>query len=193
MPDEIFRGRERAFEAEWANRHDAELIEKLRRKDRLEAITEALARKLQADDPALLQRAMDLGVTLETGPAFLLAPLVQVAWAEGAVTDQERETVLRLAAARGIEPGSAPYAQLVAWLLRRPTDEMFDTAIEIIKAGFGVLPAAERDARVYLLAEACHEVAAASGGGLWHALGLSSGVSKEESAFLDQIKTRLRA
>ena len=192
MPDEIFKGRERAFEAEWANRHDAELIEKLRRKDRLEAITEALAKKLQADDPALLQRAMDLGVTLEMGPAFLLAPLVQVAWAEGNVTEQERDTVLRLATARGVEVGSPAYAQLVSWLRRRPKDELFDTAIEIIRAGFNVLPAAERDARVYLLAEACHEVAAASGRGLWHALGLSSGVSKEESSFLDHIKTRLR-
>ena len=193
MSEELFRGRERAFEAEWANRHDAELIEKLRQKDRLEAITEALAKKLQADDPALLQRAIDMGVTLDTGPAFLLAPLVQIAWADGTVTEQEREAVLRLAVGRGMEPGSAPYAQLIAWLHRRPTDELFDTAIEILRAGFGVLPAPERDARVYLLAEACHEVAAASGGGLWHALGLSSGVSKEESAFLDHIKTRLRA
>ena len=193
MHEGIFSGRERAFEAEWANRHDAELIEKLRQKDRLEAITEALAKKLRADDPALLQRAIDMGVTLDTGPAFLLAPLVQIAWAEGSVTDREKETVLRLAAKRGVEPGSAPYAQLVAWLHRRPDDELFDTAIEIIRAGFGVLPPAERDARVYLLAEACHEVAAASGGGLWHALGLSSGVSKEESTFLDHLKTRLRA
>jgi len=38
----------------------------LRQKDRLEAITEALAKKLQADDPALLQRAIDMGVTLDT-------------------------------------------------------------------------------------------------------------------------------
>ena len=193
MPDEIFKGRERAFEAEWANRHDAELIEKLRQKDRMEAITEALAKKLQADDPVLLQRAMDLGVTVETGPAFQLAPLVQVAWAEGRVSEEEMETVLRLAAARGIAEGSPAYAQLVAWLRRRPKDEVFDTAIEIIRAGLGVLPPPEREARIYLLAEACHEVAAASGGGLWQALRLSSGVTKEESSFLDHIKTRLRA
>jgi len=111
MQDEIFRGRERAFEAEWANRHDAELIEKLRQKDRLEAITEALAKKLQADDPALLQRAMDMGITLDTGPAFLLAPLVQVAWAEGSVTEQEKETVLRLAA---ISLANSPVVNLAA-------------------------------------------------------------------------------
>lgn len=193
MPDEIFKGRERAFEAEWANRHDAELLEKLRRKDRLEAITDALAKKLQADDPALLQRAIDLGVNLDTGPAFLLAPLVQVAWAEGNVTEEERKTVLRLATERGIEEGSPAHAQLVAWLRRRPKDELFDTAIEIIRAGFAVLPAAERDARVYLLAEACHKVAAASGGGLWRTLGLSSGVSEQEDTFLDHIRSRLRA
>lgn len=193
MSDEIFKGRERGFEAEWANRHDAELVEKLRQKSRLEAITEALAKKLQADDPALLQRAIDLGVTLETGPAFLLAPLVQVAWAEGKVSEEEKETVLRLAVARGIEADSPAYAELVAWLRRRPKDEVFDTAIEIIRAGFAVLPAAEREARIYLLAEACHQVAAASGGGLWQALKLSSGVSKEESSFLDHLKTRLRS
>ena len=50
-----------------------------------------LAVKLQIDDPALLRRIMALGVTLDTGAAFLLAPLVQVAWAEGGVTDRERE------------------------------------------------------------------------------------------------------
>lgn len=193
MPDEIFRGRERAFEAEWANRHDAELLRRLRAKAQLEAISEALAQKLQADDPALLQRAIDLGVTVDTGPAFLLAPLVQVAWAEGNVTPEEKETVLRLAAERGVEAGSAAYAQLVAWLVRRPGDQVFDTAVDIIRAGLAVLPAEEREARIYLMAEACHEVAAASGGGLWHALGLSSGVSKEEHSFLDHFKTRLRA
>ncbi len=192
MPDEIFKGRERAFEAEWANRHDAELLEKLRQKAGLEALSAALARKLQADDPALLQRAMDLGINLDTGPAFLLAPLVQIAWVGGSVTEPERETVLRLAHARGVEDGSPAHAQLVAWLRRRPTDDVFATSIEIIRAGLSVLPAAEREARIYLLAEACHEVAAASGEGLWHALGLASGVSKEESTFLDHFKKRLR-
>jgi hypothetical protein len=191
MPDEIFKDRERGFEAEWANRQNAELIEKLRQKDTLEAIGKALAEKLRADDPALLQRVIELGVTADTGPAFLLAPLVQVAWAEGNVTPGERETVLGLATARGIAADSPAHAQLVEWLRRRPSDELFDTAVDVIKAGFAVLPPKEREERVAVLANACKQVAEASGN-LWHRLGMGSGVSKEEYAFLDEIRSRLR-
>ena len=53
------------------------------------------------DNPDLLLRVKELGVTVDSAPAFFLAPLVQVAWAEGSVTEQERDTVLRLARARG--------------------------------------------------------------------------------------------
>ena len=91
---------------------------------------------------------MALGVTVETGPAFLLAPLVQVAWAEGAVTDGERATVLRLAKERGIEPTSPAYAQLDAWLSQRPVDALFDAAIEAIKSGLSVLTPEERADRI---------------------------------------------
>ena len=82
---------------------DAKLIEKLRESDRLAEIAVALAEKLQVDNPEFLRRVMELGVTLATAPAFLLAPLVQVAWAEGKVTEREYKTVLRLAGARGVE------------------------------------------------------------------------------------------
>lgn len=192
MPDEIFKDRERGFEAEWANRQNAELIQKLRQREQLEAIAATLARKLQTDDPALLERVIGLGITIETSPAFLLAPLVQVAWAEGTVADAEREKVLALATVRGVATDSPAHAQLVEWLRRRPSDELFDAAVDVIKAGLSVLPQKERDERVTVLATACKEVAEASGD-LWHRLGLSSGVSKEEYAFLDQIRSKLRS
>ncbi len=191
MTGDIFKDRERAFEEQWALVHDAELIEKLREKDRLEAITKALAEKLQLDQPELLQRVIDLGVTLDTGPALLLAPLVQIAWAGGKVTDQERETVLRLARGRGLEESSPAYAQLVEWLRKRPSNALFDTAAEVIQAGLAVLPKAERDERLAVFAKACHQVAEASGG-LERLLGLSHGVSAQEHAILDRIKAALR-
>ena len=191
MADDKLKDRERAEEEVWANRKNAELLEKLRKKDKLEAIGTVLAKKLRTDDPALLQRVVDLGVTLDTGPAFLLAPLVQVAWAGGEVTEQERETVLKLAAQRGLETGTPAHAQLVEWLRTRPTDALFDAAIDVIKAGFSVLPPTERQERVDMLAKACRQVAEASGD-VWKRLGLSSGVSSEEFAFLDQIRSRLR-
>ena len=116
MDKDMFKERERSLEEEYFRKHEAKLIEKLRERGKVEEIVEALAMKLQIDDPALLRRIMALGVTLDTGAAFLLAPLVQVAWAEGGVTDREREKILRIAAERGIDTSSPAYTQLQAWL-----------------------------------------------------------------------------
>jgi hypothetical protein len=191
MTEDAFKERGRSFEEEYFRKHEAKLIAKLRERGRLEEISEALALKLQIDSPGLLSRIMALGVTVETGPAFLLAPLVQVAWAEGAVTDRERATVLRLTKERGIEPTSPAYAQLEAWLSQRPVDALFDAAIEAIKSGLSVLTPEERADRIRRIVDACRQVADASGG-LSRLVGLG-GVSNEEEALLDGMVARLRA
>jgi hypothetical protein len=191
MEKDIFQDRGRGEEAAYFRNQDAQLIEKLRETARLEEIARALAEKLQVDNPELLRRVMDLGVTLDTAPAFLLAPLVQVAWAEGEVTEREHRTVLRLAGARGVEENSPAHAQLLAWLRVRPHDALFDTATEAIKVGLSVLPSGEREERIQRIVQACQEVAEASGG-LGRLLGLGSGVSGEEESLLDTITTTLR-
>jgi hypothetical protein len=191
LSDDIFKDRERAAEGQWARARDAELIEKLRLKEQLETTLGALTDVLRVDSPELLQRIIDLGVTAETAPALLLAPLVQVAWAGDSITAEEREAVLRHAAARGITTKSPAGAQLAEWLETRPGDPIFGTAVEVIKASVSKLPAADREARVAGIAAACREVAQASGG-LAKKLGLSSGVSAQEDTIVDQILAALR-
>ena len=192
MDKDIFKERERSLEEEYFRKQEAKLLEKLRERGRLEEIAEALAVKLQIDDPALLRRIMDLGVTLDTGAAFLLAPLVQIAWAEGKVSEREREAVLRVAGERGVESGSPAHAQLVRWLEARPPDRLFDAAVEATKAGLSVLTPEERADRIRRIVEACRQVAAASGG-LSRLLGVGTGVSSEEESVLDAIAATLRA
>jgi hypothetical protein len=191
MDRDSFKERERAQEEGYFRAQDAKLIDKLREDARLEEIVLALAEQLQVENPELLRRVIALGVTLDTGPAFLLAPLVQVAWAEGKVTDRERDTVLRLAAARGVEAGSPAHTQLLKWLQERPRDNLFDTAMEVIRGGLALLPPEEREQRVKRIVQACQEVAEASGG-LAKVLGLGGGVSSEEDALLVAITTTLR-
>ena len=191
MSDDIFEDRQRAAEGQWARARDAELIEKLRNKEQHEALTVALAAALRVNAPELLERVIDLGVTPDTAPALLQAPLVQVAWAGASVTTEEREAVLRLAAASGITATSPAGTRLAEWLGTRPADGLFATAVDVIKAGLSALPQAERDARVAGIAVACGEVAKASGG-LGKTLGLSSGVSAQEDSVVDRIVARLR-
>jgi hypothetical protein len=192
MERDSFKERARADEEVYFRKQDAKLLEKLREDAQLDEIVMALAEKLQVDNAELLRRVMGLGVTRDTGPAFLLAPLVQVAWGEGEVTGRERDTVLRIAAEHGIEAGSPAHAQLLEWLRERPADDLFDMAMEVIKFGLAAMPPDERDQRIKRIVQGCREVAEASGGGLSRMLGLGSGVSGEEESLLDAITTTLR-
>jgi hypothetical protein len=191
MLQDVLRERERGFENDYFNRRDAKLIQKIRERAHLQDVAAALAEKLHVDAPMLLQRAAGLGLTRETGAALLVAPLVQVAWADGDVTGRERSAVLELAAARGIVAGTPPYAQLLVWLRERPGDELFDTAIEILNVGFAVLPAGERAVRVQAVLDACEHVANASEEPAM--FGLRYGASGEERAVLDVLRSKLRA
>ena len=105
MATDMFRARERAEEEAYFRQEDAKLIARLRQKAQFSEIAHALAEKLHADEPALLERIRMLSVTLDTGAAFILAPLVEVAWADGSVSRAERETILHIAKHRGIAPG----------------------------------------------------------------------------------------
>ncbi len=193
MDKGIFSEREQAAEAAYFRQHDARLVERLRQGARLEEVASALADKLQVDNPDLLQKARLVGVTAETAPALFLAPLVQVAWVDGSVSSAEQATVLRIAADRGVEEGSPAHDQLADWLRVRPSDALFDTAVEVVKYGLDVLTPKERDERITRIVHACHEVAEASGGGLLKALGLGSGVSGLEASMLDTITGTLRS
>jgi hypothetical protein len=130
-------------------------------------------------------------MTRETGAAILVVPLVQVAWADGEVTNREREVVLQIAAERGISSGTPPHAQLVAWLRDRPAGDLFDAAMAVLRVGFSVLAAEERADRIRALLDACERVAEASGG-LAKLLGLSHGVSGEEAEVLEALTRKLR-
>jgi hypothetical protein len=189
---DILREKERGEEAQYFRRKDQELIQKLREKAHLEELHKRLGEKLQVEDPDLLQKVVAQGLTQESGPALLLAPLVQIAWAEGKVSPEERDEILKIARQRGIEDGSPAHAQLLEWLAKRPSDELFEVSEMSIKLGLTVLPPTERDARIKEIVSQCRRVAAASGGsGLARMLGLAHAVSQQEEIVLAAITARL--
>ena len=191
MQDRIFGDREKAMEADYFRKEEARLLEKLRQRANLDEIAGALRDMLQVDNPELLNRVRELGITAETAAAFLVAPLVQVAWAEGKVRKDEHEAVMKLAHGRGVEAGSAAEQQLHDWLATRPADALFDASIEVLRAAFSVLPGHERHERINAIVDACRIVAEASGSEIAHQLGLGTGVSRSEASLLEAIRERL--
>jgi len=191
MTRDIFRERERGEEDAYFHQQDAKLIAKLRQKAQLSEIAHALAEKLHTDEPELLERIRQLGVTLNTGSAFILAPLVEVAWVDGDVSHAERDTILHIARQRGVEPGSADYHQLLDWLAHRPSDEVFRTALEAIRIGLSVLPPDEAEQRIATMIKACADVAQAAD---WiEQLFKLDRVSDSESAVIAAIRRHLES
>lgn len=189
MTKDMLHQRALSEEEAYFRRRDAQLIATLRQNAKFSEIAHALAEKLHADEPTLLERIKKLGVTLDTGAAFILAPLVEVAWVDGNVTDAERAAILHIAEQRGVKPGSVDYRQLLDWLDHRPPDDIFQTALEAIRIGISVLPPDESKRRVSAMIHACEDVARA--GGWLSGVFQLEGITRDEAAVIAAIRRHL--
>ena len=75
-----------------------------------------------------------------------LVPLLQVAWADGGVSDGERGLIIEAARAHGVDAGSTADQQLRAWLETRPSPEFFQKTLKVIGAMLQAGPSEERQA-----------------------------------------------
>jgi hypothetical protein len=181
MPDE-----QRSREDEYFWKKDQELIARMRRAAAAERANRELAAKAGLDDPALVQELAELGFTIDTVELLPLMPLIQVAWAEGGVSDAERRLIVKFARSRAIAEGSAADRQLSAWLANRPDEQVFARSTRLIRAMLASGAPAGVSVNPDELVTYCDEIAAASGG----ILGMRR-VSSEERALISQIATAL--
>lgn len=185
---DAFADRGRALEDEYFHRRERELIEKLRQRAQAEAARRQLGEQAGVADEEILQDLQDLGYTPETVTLLHLVPLVQMAWAEGGVSDRERTLIVEAARARGVEADTPADAKLAEWLNTRPSQKLFEQTLRAIRAILESRPEAERDASRSDLLSYSTAIAEASGG----MLGFRS-VSPEERALLARISSELES
>jgi hypothetical protein len=188
MPnDNPLADRGRSLEEEYFRKKERELIEKLRRAAAVEETRRDLSRKTGLQDPEMLQELEALGFTPDTVSLLPLVPVLQVAWAEGGVTDAERKLVIQLARSRGITEGSVADRKLAEWLTRRPDSQVFARAMRLVRATLAAsgqehgMPSADD------LVKYCESIAAASGG----LFGINR-ISTEERTLLAKIAADLK-
>jgi hypothetical protein len=154
----------RSREEEYFRRKDRELVEKLRKATESGAARAALEASTGIHDPAMLQELEALGFTPDTVSLLPIVPIVQVAWAEAGVSDEERALIVQFARERGVESGSAADVQLQHWLAERPSEEVFSRATRLIRAMLDHPEGQVKPLSVEDLVHRCEEIAAASGG-----------------------------
>ena len=176
----------RTHEDEHFHRLDVDRIEKSREGVRREGLKKILAERVGATDPEVLELLLDMGLDRETAPVVPLLPLVQVAWADGEVSEKERAAVRKVARARQIAEGSPADELLTKVLETRPSERFFADALHALKDVLASLPEDERNKRGDGFAAAVEEIASASGG----LFGIGK-VSSEEREVIRKVATEL--
>jgi len=144
---------------------------------------ELMKRATGIQDPDLVGDLLELGVRPESLTLMSVAPLVAVAWADGAVQPGERAEILRVAEAKGIVEGSHAHVLLEQWLDAPPGERLLETWEAFVKDIIAKWPedkAARFQEQVHGLTRS---VAEASGG----VLGLAT-ISGAEEAILARVK-----
>ena len=183
---DAFAERGRTLEEDYFRRKEQEVIEKMRRSAEAEAQRRRLGDQAGVADEDVLADLQALGYTAETVMLLHLVPLIQMAWAEGSVSDQERGLIVQAARSRGIAAGSAADQQLDRWLTARPSDDLFEKTLRAIRTILQARPADERAASERDLLSLATAIASASGG----ILGFGA-VSEDERKILARISQAL--
>jgi hypothetical protein len=180
---QVLGERKKALEEQFFARQEKELRERVRREAEARARREALAEASGIHDEAVLDRLAALDLDGETVAALSLVPLVEVAWADRALHEKERDAVLRAARESGVAPDSAAWVLLESWLETRPSGELLTAWEEYVEALVAGLDEEERRALRHELLDRARTVAESAGG----FLGVGK-VSDAETAMLARLE-----
>lgn len=170
----------RATEEDYFRRKDRELVERMREKASAERARAEISARTGLEDPELLQELHELGFAPDTLAVLPLVPIIQMAWAEGGITPEERALIVKLARERGIADGSAADALLGSWMSHQPSPEVFSRATRLIRAMLDSGAPGTETMSAEELIKYCENIAAASGG--FFGIGKISGEERETLA-----------
>jgi hypothetical protein len=182
-----FEARGRALEEAFFQARDRELLEKLR--GELASLEESkkLAHVSGIVQEHVLSNLVKAGIKAETLAAIVTIPMVEVAWADGAVSPAEKAAVLNGAAKQGIKPGTAPHDLLERWLVDRPDSRIVAAWKEYVRELAKLMPKATIEAMHKDVIDRCVRVAEAAGG----FVGIHR-ISKIEQATIDDFANVLK-
>lgn len=184
MTDVLFEERRRALEEEHFRKRNDALLAHLRAEAREAREVRRLEETSGVVDEPLLDELVRHGITAETLPAFVLLPLLDVAWADGKMDDYERRALIEDPGARALLPGSAAARLFEGWLAERPSWELFRFWQQFSRDACRLLAQDAIEAVESDMLRRAKRVAKASGA----FLGFGPSISREERRELDRIK-----
>ena len=121
---------------------------------------------------------------------LFLIPLVQMAWAHGAVSPREKRVIFDAAREEGIDHRSSLNDTLDKWLVYQPSRAFYVDCLGLIKSMLQNMTVKERAKKRERLFERCRTVAASAGGR--SLMDVNHHISEEERELLAEFEQVLR-
>ena len=129
-------------------------------------------------------------MTEEDMSLLFLMPLVQMAWAHGAVSPREKQVIFDAAREEGIDHRSSLNDTLDRWLVYQPSRQFYDECSDLIKITLKPMTIKLRDQKRDKIFERCRTVAASAGGK--SLMDINHHISAEEKELLGELEQMLR-
>jgi hypothetical protein len=165
---------------------DKKLIENLRAMQKMKRNIESLSAVSGIKNDAVLEKLVSLDVRPETLASLCMAPLIEVAWADGNIDENEKAAILSGAEKNGVKKDSIDYSLLKQWLTHKPSSELLDAWTVYINGLCEQLDKEEKNNFKSSIMDNAKKVAEASGGLL--GLGIGNKISKSEKEMLDRLE-----
>jgi len=117
---------------------------------------------------------------------LFLIPLVQMAWAHGAISPREKQVIFDAAREEGIDHRSSLNDTLDKWLVYQPSQQFYNECSGLIKSRLQTIMVKERDQKRDKIFERCRAVAASAGGK--SLMDVNHHVSQEERELLNELE-----
>src|SRR5262245_21133365 len=123
MARDMFQLRELCLEQEYFGKKEFALLEKLKAVFQKKVDKESISKATGVTNEQILDRLVSMQLNGELMRAFELYPLVEIAWADGDLSESEAKSVLAAGEKLGVGPGSRAYRMLEDRLHKGPDPE----------------------------------------------------------------------
>jgi len=188
MKPDLTEKRRQTLEDMFFYEQDRRIIEQRAKLQQLKQTKASLAKVSGIHDDALLDKLMELEIRPETLATLIGIPLIEVAWADGEMDDNERKKLFEYAEKAGLRQKGLDPKMMSAWLKKKPDPALLKAWTHYIQTLCKELSPHERKAlKAEVMADA-RSIAEAAGG----ILGLGR-ISAEEKAMLKTLEEAFRS
>lgn len=164
-------------------KEDQRLIENFKLMKAMKETKEALRQVSGITNDSVLQRLLELQIRPETLASLSMIPIIEVAWVDGVLDENEKKSILGSAQKQGMTKGSVDFKLLELWMEHKPDPSLLEAWTHYIEGLCEQLTAEQCKDLCKELMDHATNVAMASGG----FFGLGNKISKSEELMLKQL------